>query len=74
VQVMCDPVARAKAYELQYTLDPNAGPWIDAGTFSSTRGLGLTGLTRGKDHWARVRGVGPSGVGAWSDPATIMVT
>ena len=73
VQVMCDAVTRAQAYELQYTLDPNAGPWTDGGTFASTRGIGMTGLTRGKDYWARIRAVGPNGPGAWSDPATILV-
>jgi hypothetical protein len=74
VQVLCDSVSRAQAYEMQYTQDPNSGPWTDAGTFVSTRGIGMTGLTRGKDYWARVRAVGPSGAGAWSDPATIMVS
>jgi hypothetical protein len=44
------------------------------GTFASTRGFRLHGLQRGKDYWARVRGVGPNGPGAWSDPATIMVS
>src|SRR5207302_5626781 len=73
VQVMCDAVTRAQAYELQYALDPNAGPWSDGGTFVSTRGIGMTGLNRGKDYWARVRAVGPNGPGAWSDPATILV-
>src|SRR5438105_7784459 len=73
VQVMCDAVNRAQAYELQYALDPNAGPWTDGGTFASTRGIGITGLTRGKDYWARIRAVGPNGPGAWSDPATILV-
>ena len=73
VQVMCDAVPRAQAYELQHTLDPNAGPWTDGGTFASTRGIGITGLTRGKDYWARIRAVGPDGPGAWSDPATILV-
>ena len=65
VQVMCDAVNRAQAYELQYTLDPNAGPWTDGGTFASTRGIGITGLTRGKDYWARIRAVGPNGAAAW---------
>ena len=68
-----DAVNRAQAYELEYTLDPNAGPWTDGGTFASTRGIGITGLTRGKDYWARIRAVGPNGAGAWSDPATILV-
>ena len=35
VQVMCDAVDRAQAYELEYTLDPNAGPWTGGGTFAN---------------------------------------
>jgi len=45
----------------------------DGGTFASTRGIGMTGLTRGKDYWARIRAVGPNGADAWSDPATILL-
>jgi hypothetical protein len=74
VQLLCDPSGRAKSYEAQYTLDPNNGPWIDAGTFANTRRIIINGLTRGKDHYFRVRAIGPDGPGAWSDPATIMVT
>ena len=29
VQLLCDAVNRASAYELQYTQDPIAGPWTD---------------------------------------------
>jgi hypothetical protein len=74
VQLLCDPSQRAKSYEAQYALDPNNGPWIDAGTFGNTRNIIINGLTRGKDHYFRVRAIGPDGAGAWSDPATIMVT
>jgi hypothetical protein len=74
VQLLCDPSDRAKSYEAQYTLDPNNGPWVDAGTFPNTRSIIINGLTRGKDHYFRVRAIGPDGPGAWSDPATIMVT
>ena len=73
VQVLCDAEKYASAYELQYTQDPNNGPWIDGGTFASTRGIGISGLTRGKDYWARVRAIGTNGPGPWSDPATILV-
>lgn len=73
VQVLCDAVDRASAYELQHTLDPNSGPWSSGGTFASTRGIGISGLTRGKDYWARIRAVGTAGPGPWSDPATILV-
>ena len=74
IQLLCDAVRRAKSYEVQYTQDANAGPWIDAGTFGSTRRIILSGLTRGKDYWLRIRAIGPHGPGAWSDRATIMVT
>ena len=74
VQLLCDAVKRAKTYQVQYALDPNSGPWIDAGIFGSTRRIILSGLTRGKDYWFRVRAIGPRGPGAWSDRATIMVT
>jgi hypothetical protein len=74
MKLVCDPVDRAKSYEVQYSLDANAGPWTDAGTFPNTRGIVIKGLQRGKDYCARIRAVGPTGPGAWSDPATIMVT
>jgi hypothetical protein len=73
VQVLFEPPARAKAFEVGYTLDPNDGPWTDGGTCASSRGVGLTGLTRTKDYWVRVRAIGANGAGAWSDPATILV-
>ena len=74
VRLLCNAVNRAKAYEVQYTEDPNAGTWTDAGTFPSTRGVTIDGLQRGKDYWTRVRAIGPTGAGAWSQTATIMVT
>jgi hypothetical protein len=73
IQVLSDAVPRASAYEMQYTENPNAGPWLDGGTFASTRGIGVSGLTRGKDYWVRLRAVGTNGPGPWSDPATILV-
>ncbi|MEA3187050.1 MAG: hypothetical protein QOD99_880 [Chthoniobacter sp.] len=73
IQVLSDAVPRASAYEMQYTKNPNTGPWLDGGTFASTRGIGVSGLTRGKDYWVRLRAVGTNGPGPWSDPATILV-
>jgi hypothetical protein len=73
VQALCDSVARAKTYQLQFTQDPNGGTWSDGGTFGNTRGMIIKGLTRAKDYWVRVRAIGPDGPGAWSDPATILV-
>ena len=72
VQVLCAPVDRARSYQVQKTLDPTN--WTDVGTFGSTRGITISGLERGKDIWVRVRAVGGNGPGAWSDPATVMVT
>jgi hypothetical protein len=75
IQIMCEPVDRAKAYQVQKSLDPepNTG-WTDAGTFASTRGMSLGSLDRAKDIWIRVRALGPNGSGPWSDPATILVS
>jgi hypothetical protein len=74
VQFLFDPSDRARTYELQTTLDPNTGNWIQSGMYSSTRGVVVSGLTRGKDIWGRVRAVGPNNtVSGWSDPATVMV-
>jgi hypothetical protein len=50
-----------------------AGQATNGGAFASTRGIGMTGLTRGKDYWARIRAIGTTGPGDWSDPATILV-
>lgn len=74
VQLLCDPSERAKSYEVQYTLDPVNGPWTDAGTFGSTRGIIIGGRTRGKDYWMRIRAIGSNGPGAWSDPAIMLVS
>ncbi len=46
VQVLCDSVPRAKTYQLQYTLDPEAGPWNDGGVIGNTRNMVIKGLTR----------------------------
>ena len=74
VRLLCAPVYRAKSYEVQYGRDPGKARWINAGTFPSTRGITISGLTRGKDYWARVRAIGPKGAGPWSHLATIMAT
>lgn len=74
VRVLFDPPGRAKSYPVQITPDPNAGRWIDVDIFSSSRNIVLTGLTRAKDIWVRVRAIGPNNTkSGWSDPATILV-
>lgn len=71
VQVLCDGVNRAKAYQVQYCIDPN-GDWADGGIFGNARSMEVAGLQRGKDYRLRVRAVGSDGPGAWSAPTTIM--
>ena len=74
VRALCDALAGARSFEVEWTLDPNAGPWSTATGFPNRLEMILTGLPRGKDIWVRVRGLGTRGFGPWSDPATIMVT
>ena len=73
VQLACKPVGRAKVYQAQYALDSNTDSWADGGIFPNTRCITISGLQRGKDYWARIRAIGPTGPGPWSEPATIMV-
>ena len=74
LQLLFGSVSRANFYEVQYTLDPNNGPWTLAPAFNSTRGVILTGLTRGKDYYVQVRAVAAGqNYGPWSDLASAMV-
>jgi hypothetical protein len=73
---LCDAVTSGgvRVYEVEWTLDPNNGPWNDGGTFPNSRAMDLKGLPRAKDVWVRVRVQGTNGASAWSDPATILVS
>jgi len=69
------PDRRPSTNEVQVnTGDPNSEPgWHTKGIFQSGKAV-LNGLTPGACVWVRVRTVGLNGVmGAWSDPAEIMV-
>lgn len=68
------PSGNIRVYEAQWTLDPNSDSWSPTATFPNSRAIKFIGLTRGKDVWVRVRARNSVGAGAWSDPATIMVT
>jgi hypothetical protein len=74
LEVRCKPVERARSYQVQYTTNAQSGPWADGRVYTSTRGIKISGLERGKDYWVRVRAIGANGEGPWSDPATAMVT
>ena len=60
-------------FEVEWAFDPVNGPWTQAEGGTNSRALPLSGLPRGKDIWVRVRARNVKGLGAWSDPATIMV-
>lgn len=68
------PPGNNRVFEAQWTLDPNGNTWSEIITFTNSRALRLSSLPRGKDVWVRVRARNSIGAGAWSDPATIMVT
>jgi hypothetical protein len=75
VQVLFEPSARARAYEIQIALDPNVNAWTLYDVFSSSRNVILTGQPRAKDIWVRVRALGPHNTrSGWSDPATTLVS
>ena len=74
LSVLLDKVDRAVMYDVEYTQDPVNGPWTAGGAFNSTRGIKLTGLTRGKDYYVHVRAVATGqNKGPWSDLASAMV-
>jgi hypothetical protein len=66
-----------KSYEVQTCLnplnnDPSVGPWTQQPSVTKSK-CTLGGFTSGARIWQRVRGIGPSGPGDWSDPATLIV-
>jgi len=77
-QVWCAPIGEAgewvvtwtrlsgaRLYEVQTSAD--AAQWSNSCQFSGTRAVLLIGRVR--HCWVRVRGIGPGGPGAWSQPA-----
>ena len=68
-----DPANGAKSYEVQTSPEPmTATSWVSQSSVTKSKAA-ITGLTSGVKMWARVRGVGPGGTGAWSDVATKIV-
>jgi hypothetical protein len=67
------PLANARSYEVRY--QTGGGSFVAAGTFTSTRGVVVNGLTPGVVYTLQVRGVGGStGYSDWSDPQSRMAT
>ena len=68
-----DPTNGAKTYDIQISPDPiTTTSWVAHPSVSKSKAA-ILGLTSGAKMWARVRGVGAGGTGAWSDVATKIV-
>jgi hypothetical protein len=68
-----DPVAGAKSYEIATSPDPvTTTSWTKLKSVTKSTAV-ITGLTSGSRIWTRVRAIGASGEGNWSDPATKIV-
>jgi hypothetical protein len=73
IDLSWNPVRGASSYEIQSSPDPiTPTSWGHAG-ISTKSSLTLTGQPSGARCWWRVRAVGASGPGPWSDPATKIV-
>ena len=71
--VSLQALAGAKAYHVQYCA--GAGPWVDAGIWSTTKGIVILNLTPGTVYGVRVQGIGGSTqYGPWSATLSLMVT
>jgi hypothetical protein len=68
-----DPTNGAKTYDVQLSPDPiTPTSWVPQPSVSRSKAV-ILGLTSGAKMWARVRGVGSGGIGAWSDVASKIV-
>jgi len=68
--VRYNPIIGAASYVVEYSTSPD-GPWTQA-TITTRASHTITGLTSGTKYWLRVRAVGTTGFGPWSDPACRM--
>ncbi len=70
LDLVWDPVPKAKGYELQTSADPvTSTSWAFAETSSGSK-TSLDGLPSGNKIWVRVRALGPKKIKSpWSDPA-----
>ena len=76
MQLRIKPITNAHAYETRYAVvapGGATGPWQAGGTFTSTRGIAITGLTPGTTYVVEVRAVGGStGYSEWSNAVSHM--
>lgn len=65
----------ARSYEVQTAQgDPTAeASWTHALVSPTASRIILAGLTPAQTYWVRVRGIGSTGPGQWTDPATVIV-
>ena len=69
----CRRDPNASTYEWQVTTgDPVTGPYV-TNTHTTAAKATLKGLTSGQRIWVRVRAIGSTGEGPWSDPAMMIV-
>lgn len=73
LDVAFDPPTGAKSFEVQTSSEPVTDTtWAFKMSLAKSSGT-IPGLTSGSKVWSRVRAVGASGVGPWSDPAVKVV-
>jgi hypothetical protein len=66
-------VAGANSYEVQWSPDPfTDASWKNCTGVTKSK-TALTGMTSGSKIWVRVRAIGASGPGAWSNEVLITV-
>ena len=63
----------ARSYEVQICLDPVTPTGWTTNQIAPQSSCSIHGQTAGSKLWVRVRAIGASGPGLWSDPAMIVV-
>lgn len=66
------PVANARSYTIEFSLDPTANSWTHVGIATSAS-KSISNLMSGKRYWFRVAAVGAMGQSGWSEHATKIV-
>jgi len=73
VDLFWKPVANARSYVIECTLDPTTGTtWIHVG-IATSGSKSIANLTSGKRYWFRVAAVSAGGQSGWSEHATRVV-